>query len=110
MRCKAVMTTRRRLLVFGLLAGLLWLGTGAWFLWESADANTIRPGMTLAEVTEILGPPDRIGGNMHGAFGFWESRSGRITVLFSVNFGEELKVVSVQREPLLERVRRWTGF
>jgi hypothetical protein len=102
------MTTRRRLLVFGLLAGLLALGAGVWFLWMSVESNAIRPGMTLAEVTEILGPPDGIDGNMHGAFGFWERRTGMITVRFSVNLGEDLKVVSVQGEPLFERVRRWT--
>ena len=55
------MTTRRRLLLFGLLAGLLALGTGVWLLWPrpsaitSENAAKIQVGMTLAEVEVILG-------------------------------------------------------
>jgi hypothetical protein len=58
------MTTRRRLLVFGLLAGLLALGAGVWLLWPRTaitreNAARIRPGMTLEEVETILGGPMR---------------------------------------------------
>jgi hypothetical protein len=56
------MTRRRRLLVFGLLAGLLALGIGAWLLSPRTtvitreNAANLRAGMSLAEVEEILGP------------------------------------------------------
>ena len=36
------MTNRRRLLVFGLLAGLLVLGVGAWLLWSQSASTAIR--------------------------------------------------------------------
>jgi outer membrane protein assembly factor BamE (lipoprotein component of BamABCDE complex) len=59
--------TRRRLLVFGLLAtmtGLGVLGVGGWLLWPRTaitreNAAKIREGMTLAEVEAILGGPPR---------------------------------------------------
>jgi hypothetical protein len=59
------MTTRRRLLVFGLLATLIGLGVGGWLLWPKSTAITresaakIQKGMTLAEVEAILGGPAR---------------------------------------------------
>ena len=58
------MTTRRRLLVFGLLAGLLVLGAGFWLLWPRTaitleNAAKVRPAMTLDEVEFILGGPPR---------------------------------------------------
>jgi hypothetical protein len=58
------MTTRRRLLLFGLLAGSLALGTGAWLFWPRPgitreNAAKIQVGMTLAEVEAILGGPSR---------------------------------------------------
>jgi hypothetical protein len=58
------MTTRRRLLVFGLLAGLLALGVGGWLVWSRTaitreNAAKITEGMTLAEVEAILGGPER---------------------------------------------------
>jgi hypothetical protein len=56
------MTTRRRVLLFGLLAGLLALGAGVWLLWPRTaitreNAAKIRDGMTLTEVEAILGGP-----------------------------------------------------
>jgi hypothetical protein len=52
--------TRRRLLLFGLLAALLVLGAGAWVVWPRMaitpeNAAKIKQGMTLAEVESILG-------------------------------------------------------
>jgi hypothetical protein len=53
--------TRRRLLVFSLIATLVGLGVGAWALWPQRTAITrenaakIQKGMTLAEVEAILG-------------------------------------------------------
>ena len=61
------MTTRRRLMLFGLLAGLLALGAGGWLLWPRTSAITrenaakIKAGMSLAEVEAILGGPARGG-------------------------------------------------
>jgi hypothetical protein len=56
--------TRRRLLVLGLLAGLLVLGVGGWMLWPRTaitreNAAKIETGMTLTEVEAILGGPER---------------------------------------------------
>jgi hypothetical protein len=60
------MTTRRRLLMFGLLAGLLMLGVRGWVLWPRTttaitreSAARIQENMTLAEVEAILGGPER---------------------------------------------------
>jgi hypothetical protein len=58
------MTTRRRLLVFGLLATLTGLGLGGWLLWPRTaitreNAAKIKRGRTLAEVEAILGGPAR---------------------------------------------------
>jgi hypothetical protein len=55
---------RRRLLVFGLLAGLFAVGVGGWMLWPRTaitreDAAKIQVGMTLEEVEAILGGPPR---------------------------------------------------
>jgi hypothetical protein len=58
------MTTRRRLLVFGLLATVTGLSVGgSWLLWlrpttaiTRENAAKIKEGMTLAEVEAILGP------------------------------------------------------
>src|SRR5260370_35995153 len=57
------MTPGGRLLVFGLLAGLLGLG-GVWLLWPRSaitreNAAKIHVGMTLAEAEAILGGPER---------------------------------------------------
>ena len=57
--------TRRRLLLFGLLAGLLALGASAWMLRPLASVITrenaakIQVGMTLAEVEALPGGPAR---------------------------------------------------
>lgn len=56
--------TLRRLLLFGLLAGLIALGACVWLLWPRTaitreNAAKIREGMTLAEVQAILGGPER---------------------------------------------------
>jgi hypothetical protein len=58
------MTTRRRLLVFGLLAGLLVLGVGVLLLWPRTaitreNAAKIQVGMALADVEALLGGPAR---------------------------------------------------
>src|SRR5260370_5738376 len=58
------MTPRRRLLLFGLLAGSLALGAGLWLLWPRSaitreNAAKIQEEMTLAEVEAILGGPER---------------------------------------------------
>jgi hypothetical protein len=100
------MTTRRRLLVLGLLAGLLVLGGGVWLLWESVETESIRPGMMLDEVIEILDRPDGMISTTHGGSANWHRKRGIITVSFDGDF----VVTGVQREPLFERVRRWTGF
>jgi hypothetical protein len=55
------MTTRRRLLVFGLLATLTGLGVGWWLMmWPRTaitreNAERVQLGMTLEEVQQILG-------------------------------------------------------
>jgi hypothetical protein len=56
--------TRRRLLLFGLLTGLLALGAGSWLLWPRTaitreNAAKIQLDMTLEEVESILGGPAR---------------------------------------------------
>jgi hypothetical protein len=56
--------TRRRLLLFGLLAGLLALGVCGWLLLPRTaitreNAAKIQVGMTLAEVEVNLGGPPR---------------------------------------------------
>jgi hypothetical protein len=54
---------RRRLLLFGLAAGLIVLAVGTWLLWPQPTAITeenygkIRVGMTREEVEAILGGP-----------------------------------------------------
>jgi hypothetical protein len=59
------MTTRRRLLVFGLLAAVVLLSiVAALVLWPRpgitrANATRIQVGMTLAEVEAVLGGPPR---------------------------------------------------
>jgi hypothetical protein len=61
------MTTRRRLLVFGLLAGVFALGAGGWLLWPTEprtaitreNAEKLKTGMTLEEVQAILDGPAR---------------------------------------------------
>jgi hypothetical protein len=59
------MTIRRRLLVFGLLAGVTVAGLlAAWMFWPRTTINggniaRIEKGMTLAEVEAILGGPAR---------------------------------------------------
>jgi hypothetical protein len=61
----AAMITRRRLMVFGLLATLTALGVGGWMLWPQPTAITrenaakINIGMTVAQVEAILGGPER---------------------------------------------------
>ena len=64
--------TRRRLLLFGLPAGLIALGVGAWMLWPHTaitreNAAKIQVGMTLTAVEAILGGParDEMTGRMH---------------------------------------------
>src|SRR5438067_993746 len=52
--------TRRHLLLFSLLAGLLALGVDVWLLWPRSAVTRenfakLRVGMTLAEVEEVLG-------------------------------------------------------
>jgi hypothetical protein len=56
--------TRRPLLVFGLLAGLLALGVGGWVFWsrdttciEEDSFVRLRVGMTETEVVRIIGVP-----------------------------------------------------
>jgi len=59
--------TTRRLLLFGLLAGLIVLGGGVWLLWPRTprtaltweNAGRVRPGMALDEVEAALGGPAR---------------------------------------------------
>jgi hypothetical protein len=58
------MTTRRRLLLFGMLAGLLVLGAGVWLFWPRPgitreNAAKIQPGMTIWQVEHLLGGPAR---------------------------------------------------
>jgi hypothetical protein len=53
------MTTRRRLLLLGLLTGLLALGASVWLLWprqmiNQVNADKIQKGMTLADVEKIF--------------------------------------------------------
>jgi hypothetical protein len=56
--------TRGRLLLLGLLGGLLAMGAGLWLIWPRSaitreNAAKIQVGMTLAEVEVILGGPSR---------------------------------------------------
>ncbi len=56
--------TRRRLLLFGLLAGLLAGGAGVWLLWPRTaiireNFDKVQVGMNLAEVEAVLGGPER---------------------------------------------------
>lgn len=56
---------RRRLTLVAVFALLVLVGIGAWLLWPPstmitrANADSIRAGMTIAEVEEILGGPPR---------------------------------------------------
>jgi hypothetical protein len=64
----ATMTTCRRLLLFGLFAGLLALA--AWLAWPRtaitpANAARFQEGMTLAQVEAIMGGPPRREGESH---------------------------------------------
>jgi outer membrane protein assembly factor BamE (lipoprotein component of BamABCDE complex) len=56
--------TRRRLLLFALIAVAVVLAVGVWLLWPRTaitreNAAKIQAGMTLAEVEAILGGPAR---------------------------------------------------
>jgi hypothetical protein len=100
------MITRRRLLAFGLLAGLLTLGLGGWMLWESMEARTVRPGMTFDEAKEILGDgPLFMVGSTHGGAAGWHRTDGQITV----GFDSDMVVTSVEYRPasVFDRVRHW---
>jgi outer membrane protein assembly factor BamE (lipoprotein component of BamABCDE complex) len=96
--------TRRRPLVFSLLATLTILGVGGWLLWESMKARTVRPGMTLDQVTEILGSHPRIMmTNMRGGTASWHRNDAGV----SISFDSDFVVTSVHYDPPFDRVRRW---
>lgn len=93
--------SRRRLLVFGLLATLTGLGVGGWLLWASVNARTIRPGMTTKEVRAILGRENVSFTTGEVSVSIWMNQ--RTTVHFDCDGVAQL----VENEPLLDRVRRW---
>lgn len=120
------MTTRRRLLVFGLFAGLLALGGGIWLLWPQEspseinqdNAARIQTGMTLAEVEAILGGPARREGNgpisptrlWNRGAKLWRSNHATIWVEFAADERViELTWVPAryQNVSLLDSLRRW---
>jgi hypothetical protein len=133
------MTTRRRLLVFGLLASLLALGA-FWLLWplwqpESAseisteNAARIRTGMTLAEVEAILGgPPRRVGNGgpptikaLQDRLGLSHLRGAKLWrsnyAIIWVEFGTDERVIAFACAPVryqnvsrLDTIRRWLGL
>lgn len=51
------MTTRRRLLVFGLLAGLLVLGVGGWVWWRCEVAREAAVMQKLLEDLTLVNQP-----------------------------------------------------
>jgi hypothetical protein len=120
------MTTRRRLLVFGLLAGALALGGGIWLLWPRQSAITLANavrihGMTRQEVENILGRPTteiRNGESpiLMAPYGPWDSQcewnSPEFVIVVAFDKGRVSEVESGAhvRETILERVRRWFGL
>jgi hypothetical protein len=94
--------TRRRVLLLALPIVLMLLGVGVWLVF-SADARTIRPGMTRAEVEEILGPAELSVLDTGGAGTrlFW------IDPPATVDFDNDDIVVSVEQWTELDRLRRW---
>jgi hypothetical protein len=131
------MTTRRRLLLFGLLAGLLAMAAGVWLLWPRTaitreNAARIQEGMTRQEVESILGGPQRVevggktmtGGSgtsrvvhvmkpgVYAEFPFWVSVEAWIVVSFDENErvragGVECRSVVRNEESPLDKLRRW---
>ena len=126
------MTTRRRVLVFGLLAGLLALSGGVWLLWPRpgitrANAAKIKVGMTLPEVEAILGGPARceatgevvvegeavVERNAYPRLAFrdartWQSNTVEIWVTFDADERvADIDPIPLRHESALELVRRW---
>jgi hypothetical protein len=98
------MTTRRRLLLFGLPAALVLLGVGAVVLWPRPSAITpenakkIQKGMTLAEVEELLGGPARNESGMPDNF---------INDAFVIADAEEIKMGRLRPGPRPFKDKRW---
>jgi hypothetical protein len=117
------MRTRRRLLLFGLLAALAALTIGGWFLLSRSaityeNAHRLKKGMTIAEVEAILGGPARdetglrpVVIHQEGRIHCWFSEALLIRV--SLHFDgtvmtvEPLPMEPIRRESLLVMVRRW---
>jgi hypothetical protein len=123
--------TRRRLLLFGLLAAVT--GLGGWLLWPRSaitreNAAKIQIGMTLAEVEAILGGPARddstgpFEGEWPRDFKFdptnpdadWHSDTVLVLVrLDGRNRVKSFEVLPVRRsdgESSLDVIRRWLGL
>lgn len=96
--------TRRRQLVFGMLAGLLALGVGGCMALAPVETGTIRPGMTLKESVEILGQPDTFFSSNHGALAIWNRKDGEITI------GFDKDLVIITNKSHFDRLRGWLGF
>jgi hypothetical protein len=119
------MTTRRRLLVFGLPVALLLLGVGVWLLGSAPavtssitmeNAARIKGGMTLEEVEAILRDPGKAlnaGDNPNSCWISWQGPDGFfVTVQFEGTPGRVNGIMqgTLHRETLLERIRRWVGL
>jgi hypothetical protein len=102
------MMTRRRLLLFGLPAALLLISVAIWLM-IPAEARKIQPGMTLAEVEEILGgPADRMGKGSKGRYPrIWDRGGSEVTVYFD---GFDRVGFVDHPESLLDRLRRRLGL
>ena len=131
------MTTRRRLLLFGVLAGLLAMAASNWLFWPRTaitreNAAHIREGMTRQEVEAILGGPQRIEvagtvtttgsgtsrrvhvlkPGVYREMPFWVSAEAWILVSFDENQrvcagGIECRSVVCDAETPLDKMRRW---
>ncbi len=118
--------TRRRLLLFAVVAVALALAGGVWLLWPRTalmreNAAKIRAGMTLAEVEVILDGPAR--DETHGAGYFripplcdlgverreWIGPDCSIRVIFLDNqvFHVTEEETYYSEETALQRIRRW---
>ena len=90
------------------------------YLWCESEADgprlsldnykQLRPGMTLADAVELLGPPSRImhpynspyGGEV---FALWDDNEATLSV--RVNEAGAVSEARLDRRPMLSRLRRW---
>jgi hypothetical protein len=120
----------RRLVLFGLPAGLAVLAFAAWLLWPRTaitreNAAKIQQGMTLAEVQAVLGEPadprgedsalwpdDVIPAGSRLVVGrFWVGDDVLVVVAFDRGGRvEAVRVLGRARVTLADRLRRWLGL